>query len=80
MADSIRHSCQFLKKPEFLQIFKKYYDIEFNNPSSGGRVVLCGRTDVTKQAVAFCNFSKALKKHGPLHCSRNVTSPHDTCS
>jgi hypothetical protein len=37
------------------------------NPSSGSRVVPCGRTDgqaddVTKVAAAFCNFANAPKK------------------
>jgi len=35
-----------LKKLEFSDIFEKYSNTELNeNPSSGSRVVLCGRTD-----------------------------------
>jgi hypothetical protein len=48
------------------KIFGKYWNIEFHeNPSSGIRVVPCGRTDgqtdMTKLIVAFCNFSNAPK-------------------
>ena len=46
------------------QIFKKYSDKKFNDkPSSGGQVLPCRQTDVTKQIVAFCNFANASKKH-----------------
>jgi len=46
------------------QIFEKYSNVKFNeNPSSGSRVVPCGRTDETKLIVAFCNFAYALKRH-----------------
>ena len=46
------------------QIFVKYSNIKFHeNPSSGGRVVLCeqtdGRTDMTKLIDAFRNFANA---------------------
>jgi len=46
------------------QIFKKSSNIKFHkNPSSGGRVVPCGRTDgqtdMTKLIVAFRNFANA---------------------
>jgi hypothetical protein len=41
---------------------KKYSNTEFNeNPSSGNRVVPCGRTDITKLIVAFPNYVIALK-------------------
>ena len=42
-----RYSCQILIKLKFSrQIFKKCSNIKFNeNPSSGNRVVPCGRTD-----------------------------------
>ena len=42
-----RYSCQILMKLEFSpQIFDKYPNIKFHeNPSSGSRVVPCGRTD-----------------------------------
>jgi hypothetical protein len=46
--------------------FQKYSNIEFHeNPSSGSRVVPCGRTegyaDVTKLLFAFRSFMKAPK-------------------
>jgi len=45
------------------QIFEKYSSIKFHeNPSSGSRVVPCGRTDMTKLIVAFSNFANAPKK------------------
>ena len=44
------------------QIFEKLSNNEFHeDPFSGSRVVPCGRTDVTKLIVAFCNFAKAPK-------------------
>ena len=55
---------------EFYTDLKKNTDIKFHeNPSSGGRVIPCGKTDVqtdgrtdmTKQVVGFRNFSKAPK-------------------
>ena len=44
---STRFSCQILMKLEFSQqIFEKHSKIKSHeNPSSGSRVVLCGRTD-----------------------------------
>ena len=50
-------------------IFQKRSNIKFNeNPSSGSRVVPCGRTDgqagVTKLIVALQNFAKAAKNIG----------------
>jgi hypothetical protein len=43
-----------------LQIFEKYANIKFNeNTSNGGRVVPCGKTDMTKLIAAFRNFRKA---------------------
>jgi hypothetical protein len=53
-----RVSCRILMKlPFFQQTFEKYLGIKFyENPSSGNRVVPCGRadrqTDVTKLIVA----------------------------
>jgi len=53
-----------------LRSLKKYSKIKFReNPSSGSRVVPCGRaggraggrTDMTKLIVAFRNFPKALR-------------------
>ena len=47
------------------QILEKYSNIKFNeNPSSGSRVVSCGRTDrhdMRKLIVAFTNFANAPK-------------------
>jgi len=44
------------------QIFKKYANIKLReNPSSGSRVVPCGRTDMTKLIVAFRSFANAPK-------------------
>jgi len=67
-------------KIEFLrQILEKYSNIKFHkNPSSGSRVVPCGRTDgqtdTTNLIVAFRSFAKANKKNSnlqllPLYCS-----------
>ena len=45
------------------QFFEKYSNTIFHeNPSSGRRVVPCGRTDMTKVIVAFRDFANALKK------------------
>jgi hypothetical protein len=45
------------------QVFEKPSTIKFHeNPSSGSRVVPCGRTDMTKLIVAFRSFANALKK------------------
>jgi hypothetical protein len=44
------------------QIFEKFSNIRFHeNPFSGNRFVLCGRTDMTKLIVAFRIFTKASK-------------------
>jgi hypothetical protein len=48
------------------QSFANYSNIKLNeNPSSGSRVVTCGRTDrqtdVTKLIVAFRNFANASR-------------------
>ena len=52
------------------QIFEKVSNIKFHqNPSSGSRVVPCGRTDMTKLIVAFRNFANAPKKESqPAGC------------
>ena len=43
--------------------FENSSHIKFNeNPSSGSRVIPCGRTDMTKPIVAFRNFANAPKK------------------
>jgi hypothetical protein len=49
------------------QIFDKYTSIKFStNPSSGRRIVVCGRTDrltdMSTLRVAFGNFVKASEK------------------
>jgi len=45
------------------QICEKYSNIKFNeNPSSGSRVVPCGRKDMTKLIVAFRSFATAHNK------------------
>jgi hypothetical protein len=45
------------------KIFGKVSSIKFNkNPSSESRVVPCGRTDITKLIVAFCNTENAPKE------------------
>ena len=45
------------------QFFEKYSNIKFHeNPSSGSRVVPCGRTDMTNLIVALQNFANALNK------------------
>ena len=55
--ESTRYSCQILMKLEFSrQIFEKSSNIKFHkNPSSGSRVVPCGRTD--RHDVANSRFS-----------------------
>jgi len=61
LMSSTRYSWPILAKLEFFQqIFEKSSNIKFNeNPSSGSRVVPCGRTDMTKLVFAFRSFSKA---------------------
>jgi len=56
---STRYSCLILNKFEFSEkIFEKPSTIKFyENPSSGRRVVPCGRTDVTKLTSLF-SFSR----------------------
>jgi len=45
------------------QIFEKSTNIKFHeNPSSGSRVVPCGRTDMTKLIAAFRYFANVPKK------------------
>jgi len=45
------------------QVFEKYTNIKYHeNPSSGSRVVPCGRTDVTKLTVAFAILRTRLKE------------------
>jgi hypothetical protein len=76
---SIPYSCQSVMKLEFSrQILEKYSNINFReNPFSGSRVVLCGRTDMTKLRVAFRNITNtAPKKLNPV--STNRISKRDT--
>ena len=65
---STRYSCPIWMKLEFSgRNFEKSSNIKFHeNPSSGRRVVPCGRTDIMKLIVAFSNYAKAPKKGFPL--------------
>jgi hypothetical protein len=58
---SSRYSCQILMKLKPPRhIFQKYLRITLHdNPSTGSRVVPCGRTDMTELIVPFRNFSNA---------------------
>ena len=61
---SAHYSCLVLIKLEFSRQIVEQSRIRFHqNPSSGRRVVSCGRTDVqtdlTKLRVAFRNFANA---------------------
>ena len=62
------YCCQTVMKVEISrQIFEKHSNIKFHeNPSSGSRVVACGRTDgqtdMAKSVAAFRNFANAPKK------------------
>jgi len=65
---SNRYSCDILIKLEYSrQICRKNTQrIKCHeNPSSGSRVVPCGRTDMANQIVAFRNFANA-----PKNCCR----------
>jgi hypothetical protein len=74
---SSRYSYWILLKSELLgRILENYPNIKFNeNPSSGRRVVSCGRTDghrdVTKLIVPFYSFANAPKiSHLKLHTEK----------
>jgi hypothetical protein len=55
------------------RIFEKYSNIKFNeNPSSGSRVVPCGRTGTTKLIVAFRSSANALKYYCPFEAASPV--------
>ena len=58
-----RYSCQILMELAFSQhIFVKSSNIKFHkNPSSGSRVLPCGRAVMTKLIVAFLNIANAHK-------------------
>jgi hypothetical protein len=59
------------------QIFEKSLNIKFNqNPSIGSRVVPCGRTNMKKLTVAFCNFANA-PKNGHV-CGSLKSSSHSS--
>jgi len=92
----VHYSCQILLKLEFfLQIFEKYSNIKFHeNPSSGSRVVPCGRTDGqtdrTMLIVASSNFANTPKNGtlsnlsiesvgDPQHRSHNGNPRSRTC-
>jgi hypothetical protein len=74
------YASQILMKLEFSrQIFEKYSSIKFHkNSSSGNRFVSCGwtdqQTDMTKQIVAFRNFSNAAKKKKKSPHLRDISS------
>jgi hypothetical protein len=47
------------------QIFEKYSNIKFHeNPSSWGRVIPCGRTEMTKAISRFSKFYESALKMG----------------
>ena len=63
------------------QVFEKHPNIKFHeSPSSGSRVVQCGRTDrhMTELILAFRNFANAPKN--VRHCVRQFAMQLDyTC-
>jgi len=68
---SSRCSCPILMKLEFFQqIFEKFLNIKLQEtPSTGSRVVPCGRTDRRadkKLIVAFGNFANSPEKWQPI--------------
>jgi len=58
---STGYYCQIVTKLWISRhIFEKYSNIKFHeNPSSGSRVVPCGRTDMTKLIIALRNIANA---------------------
>ena len=77
------HYCQILMKLEFSrQILKKYSTIKFHkNPYSGSRVVPCGRTDMTKLTVAFCNSVNGPKKISDCNINAiHACTSHKSCT
>ena len=60
---STRYSYDILMKLEYCrQIFERKVNMKFHqNPSSGGRVVLYGRTGITKLVDSFRNFANQPK-------------------
>jgi len=72
---SSRYTCQILIKLEFSRpVFEQYTNIKFHeNPSSGSRIVPCGRTDMMKLIIAFRSLANAPKeaqicRHGDRKC------------
>jgi hypothetical protein len=65
------YSCPILMKLEFSRrIFEKSTNTKFHeNPSSGSRVVPCGRKDMTKLIVTFRNFANVPKKYSNFSTS-----------
>ena len=61
------NSCPIFMKLDFYRhIFEKYSYIKFHeNPSSWGRVVPCGQTNMTKLIVAFRTFTNVPKIRAP---------------
>jgi hypothetical protein len=65
-------------------IFEEFPNIKFHeNPSGGSRVVLCGRTDMTKLTDNFRNFANVPKsvlniKHNGNARSNLYSSADDT--
>jgi len=72
---STGYSCQIVMKLEFcLTDFLKILKYNFHeNPSSGSRVVVCGRTDMMKLTVAFHNFANTPKNHVIYMYYSNIT-------
>jgi hypothetical protein len=72
-------SYRILKKLEFpKQIFEKFSNMKFNaNPSSGGHVIPCWRTDgqrdTRKLRSAFRNFAKAPKNTSISKMNKQLT-------
>jgi hypothetical protein len=51
------------------QVFEKYSNIRFyENPSSGGRVVTCGRTDMTNRHLLFAILRTRVKSDRAVLC------------
>jgi len=72
-----RYSCRMLKKLQFCQqILEECLNIKFReNPSSGSRIVPCGRTvgqtDTMKQIAVFLNSANA-PKNGIRGCALDL--------
>ena len=66
-------------KSEFSRhISEKYLNIKFHeNPSSGSRVVPCGKTDMKRLTVAFRNSAKAPRKGSHIFTFSHCTLHHN---